>query len=75
MLRPDGSCVYLNEESRCDIYSTRPPFCRVDDRITEHGLDRGIAYQATAALCNAWMREDGIVGKTVQLTVHGRSSP
>ena len=25
----DGSCVYLNKDNQCDIYSSRPDFCNV----------------------------------------------
>jgi Fe-S-cluster containining protein len=29
-VKKDGSCIYLNDENRCDIYETRPAICSVD---------------------------------------------
>ena len=28
--REDGSCIYLNDDNRCDIYEIRPTICSVD---------------------------------------------
>lgn len=73
MLRNDGSCIHLNEESTCSIYDSRPYFCRIDDCIELMDLDRNRAYAVTASICNSFMREDGIIGKFVELTI-GASS-
>ncbi len=34
--RGDGSCVHLNDDNQCNIYETRPSFCRVKDKGIEH---------------------------------------
>ena len=28
--KEDGSCIYLNDKNRCDIYEIRPAICSVD---------------------------------------------
>ena len=67
---PDGACRHLSPDSTCSIYETRPDVCRIDLMIERWGFDRRLAYEATAILCNTWMREDGS-GTPVELTVNG----
>jgi len=31
--RPDGACVHLSVDNRCEIYTTRPRICRVDENL------------------------------------------
>jgi Fe-S-cluster containining protein len=74
MIREDGSCVHLLEDSTCSIYESRPWFCRVDECIDTLGMPKDYGYRKTADVCNALMMHDGIEGKFVQLTVHGAPS-
>jgi Fe-S-cluster containining protein len=62
-----GRCEHLTADNLCGIYETRPDLCRVDTMIERLGMPHSEAQRLTAAVCNAWMAEDGITGKRVLL--------
>lgn len=70
----DGRCRHLNADNTCSIYEQRPDVCRVDLMLERFGIPKHFGYEANAALCNRWMREDGM--KTfVSLTINETGRP
>ena len=60
MAKQDGSCVHLNDKSQCDIYDTRPSFCRVvfkEDGRFKNGQEY---FEANIEACKIFIDEDGL---------------
>jgi Fe-S-cluster containining protein len=63
-VNPDGSCGHL-KNNLCEIYDTRPDFCRIDHMIG----DKPQLLELTARLCNQFQVEDGM-GEEFRLKVN-----
>lgn len=70
-VREDGACIHLNTDNRCDIYETRPDYCRISGYLDEIGLPENEYYRQNATICNLWMAEDGQTDKFIPLTIFG----
>lgn len=64
----DGSCIHL-ENNQCNIYETRPDYCRVGYNLVKSGLTKEEYFKRTAIICNHFMKQDGIVDKFIPLTI------
>lgn len=70
----DGSCRHLNADNTCSIYEQRPDVCRIDLMLDRLAIPQQFGYEANAALCNKWMREDGM-NTFVSLTINDTGRP
>lgn len=60
MAKPDGSCIHLNDKSQCDIYDTRPDFCRVVFKNDGRFKTEKEYFEANIAACKVFIDEDGM---------------
>lgn len=65
MALPDGSCKYLDKKSNlCQIYESRPIFCRVDDfyeKFLSHSMTREEFYKLNKECCKNFQMKRGNV--------------
>ena len=64
--KEDGSCIYLQEDNKCEIYETRPSICRIP---TNPPL---IPHENTAEICNYLQRELGI-DESYRVIIHDKT--
>ena len=69
--KEDGSCIYLNDDNSCSVYSQRPDICSIykmyKKRKPENLLLKDTSerdyYKLTAKICNQFIKEDGLDDK------------
>ena len=62
--RGDGACIYfIDQTSKCQIYSDRPDFCRVKEsfHLFEAVMTLSEYYKANARICNTLHRQHGLI--------------
>ena len=62
--RKDGSCIYLNKDNTCSIYSKRPDICKINKAYKIFNFHKNLSkkqyYKLTAEQCNKFIDEDGL---------------
>ena len=79
MVLPNGVCKFFDENnSLCEIYSTRPIFCNVDafyNQFLSEKIDRQKFYEQVKAACKKLRNKNFVIDKPLRRVITANELP